>query len=68
MATQNQGKDVVLVDLTPEPQMRDKIQATTKNIRDRGDSDVVMDFSNVDIVTSARLEDLIKLHKLLADC
>ncbi|MHC4913194.1 MAG: STAS domain-containing protein [Planctomycetota bacterium] len=36
--------------------------------RDRGDCDVVVDFSNVDIVTSSSLSKLLKLRKLLADC
>jgi anti-anti-sigma regulatory factor len=37
-------------------------------VRDRGDCDVVVDFSEVDIVTSSSLSKMLKLRKLLTDC
>jgi anti-anti-sigma factor len=35
---------------------------------DRGDCDVILDFSNVDIITSPSLSMLLKLRKFLTDC
>ena len=44
------------------------MKAVTEIVRDRGDCDVVIDFSSVDIITSSSLSALLKLHKLLTDC
>ena len=68
MGIQNWSEDVVLVDLPEEPQMGEELQTVTKIVRDRGDCDVVLDFSSVDIVTSSSLSKLLKLRKLLGDC
>jgi len=68
MAIQNWSDDVILVDLLAEPQMADELVTITELVRDRGDCDVVIDFSSVDIVTSSSLSKLLKLRKLLADC
>lgn len=65
---QNSTKNVVLVDLPPEPQMRDKIKAVIKSIRKRAEYDVVMDFTSVDIVATPSISGLLGLRKLLADC
>ena len=68
MGIQNWSEDIVLVELAQEPQIGDDLKAVTEIARDRGDCDVVIDFSNVDIVTSSSLSRLLKLRKLLADC
>ena len=68
MGIQNWSDDVVLVDLPQEPQMGDELKTVVEVVRDRGDCDVVIDFSNVDIVTSSSLSKFLKLRKLLADC
>ena len=68
MEIQNLSDDVILVDLHAEPQMSDELKTLTDIIRDRGDCDVIIDFSGVDIVTSASLSKLLKLRQLLADC
>jgi len=68
MGIQNWSDDIILVDLPGEPQMGDELKAITEIVRDRGDCDVVMDFSGVDIVTSSSLSKFLKLRKLLADC
>jgi len=48
--------------------MGDELKTVTEIVRDRGDCDVVIDFSSVDIVTSSSLSKFLKLRKLLADC
>jgi len=68
MGLQNWSEDIILVDLPPEPNMGDELKTVTGVTRDRGDCDVVVDFSSVDIVTSSSISKLLKLRKLLADC
>ena len=68
MGIQNWSEDIILVDVPQEPQMRDELKAVTEIVRDRGDCDVVMDFSSVDIITSSSISALLKLRKLLMDC
>lgn len=68
MVVQNSSKNAVLVDLPPEPQMRDKIKAVTKLIHKRADHDIVMDFTSVDIMATPSISGLLRLRKLLADC
>ncbi len=68
MGIQNWSEDILLVDLPQEPEMGDELKTVIAEFRDRGDCDVVIDFSNVDIVTSSSLSKLLKLRKLLGDC
>ena len=68
MGIQNWSEEIVLVDLQQEPQMGDELKAVTETVRDRGDCDVVIDFSDIDIITSSSLSKLLRLRKLLTDC
>jgi len=68
MGIQNWSEEIILVDLPQEPEMGDELKTVTETVRDRGDSDVVIDFSSVDIITSSSISKLLKLRKLLADC
>ena len=68
MGIQNWSDDIVLVDLPQEPEMGDELKTVIATVRDRGDCDVVIDFANVDIVTSSTLSKMLKLRKLLGDC
>ena len=68
MGIQNWSEDIILVDLPREPEIAEEVGAVTEIARDRGDCDVVMDFSSVDIITSSSLSRFLKLRKLLADC
>ncbi len=68
MGIQNWSEDIILVDMPQEPEIGDELNTITEIARDRGDCDVVIDFSRVDIVTSSSLSKLLKLRKLLADC
>ena len=68
MGIQNWSEDIVLVDLPPEPEMGDELRTVIELVRDRGDCEVVVDFSRIDIVTSSSLSKLLKLRKLLGDC
>jgi anti-anti-sigma factor len=68
MGIQNWSEEIILVDLPQEPEMGDELKTVTETVRDRGDSDVVIDFSSVDIITSSSISKLLKLRKLLGDC
>lgn len=68
MGIQDWSEDIILVDLKPKPDMGDELKNITGMVRDRGDCDVVIDFSDVDVVTSSSLSKLLKLRKLLLDC
>jgi anti-anti-sigma factor len=68
MGIQDWSEDIILVDLPQEPEMGDELKTVTEIVRERGNCDAVIDFSNVDIVTSSSLSKLLKLRNLLADC
>jgi anti-anti-sigma factor len=68
MGIQNWSEDVVLVDLPLEPEMGEELKTITQVVRDRGDCEVVIDFSRVDIITSSSLSKLLRLKKLVSDC
>lgn len=68
MAIQNWSEDIILADLHREPQLAGELQTVTDIVNDRGDCDVILDFSNVDIITSSSLAKLLKLRQLLVDC
>ena len=67
MGIQDWSEDTILVDLSGEPEMGNELITVTKMVRERGDCDVVIDFSGVDIVTSSSLSKLLKLRKILSD-
>ena len=68
MGIQNWSENIVLVDLPTEPQMGDELKTIADIIKDRGDCDVVVDFSAIDIITSSSLSKFLKLRKMLMDC
>ena len=68
MGIQDWSDEIILVDLPKEPNMGDELKTVTEIVRDRGNCDAVIDFSEVDIITSSSLSKLLKLRKLLADC
>jgi anti-anti-sigma factor len=67
MGIQNWSENIILVDLPAEPLMGDELKTVSDIVKDRGDCDVVMDFSNIDIITSSSLSKLLKLRKTLMD-
>lgn len=68
MGIQNWSENIILVDLPAEPQIGNELDAVTEIIKDRGDCDLVVDFSAVDIITSSSLSRLLRLRKLSSDC
>jgi anti-anti-sigma factor len=68
MGIQNWSENIILVDLPAEPEITDEMKTVIEMVRDRGDCDVAMDFSCVDIITSSSLSAMLKLRKMLSDC
>ncbi len=67
MKIQNLSDETILVELHREPQMKDELKTLTDILHDRGDCDVIIDFSDIDIITSSSLSTLLKLRQLLID-
>ncbi|HBG25551.1 MAG: hypothetical protein A2Y10_05135 [Planctomycetes bacterium GWF2_41_51] len=67
MGIQDWSENVLLVTIAPEPDMCDELKMVTDMIRQRKKCSVVIDFSDVDIVTSSSLAQLLRLQKTLDD-
>jgi anti-anti-sigma regulatory factor len=63
----NFSQDTLLVDLAPEPHMCDELESINETMRYNGHCDVVVDFSNADIVTASSLAKLLKLRQQLVE-
>ena len=62
------SEDMILVDLPRELEKQNELQTVIGMVRDRGDYDVVIDFSHVDVVGGACLAGLLEVQRLLNDC
>jgi anti-anti-sigma factor len=64
---ENWSESIVLVNLAPEPQMSEELRTVIEIVKDRGDCDVVIDFAEVEVVTSSTIAKLLTLRKILKD-
>lgn len=67
MGIQNWSDSVILVNLAAEPYMGEELATACALAAEHPDKDVVIDFSDVAIVTSSSLSKLLKLRKTLFD-
>jgi anti-anti-sigma factor len=65
MAIKNWSDNIVIVNLHEELRISAELKSVNEIISNRDDCDVIMDFSDVDIVTSSDICNLIILHTLL---
>ena len=65
MGIDHSSQGILTVDLLPEPDMATELENVANIARNEADCDVVVDFSNVDIMTSSSISKLLKLKKLL---
>jgi len=65
MSMQIWAEGVVLVELPSEPETSEELNNVFGYAQDRGDCDMVLDFSNVTILTSRSLALLLRLRDLL---
>jgi anti-anti-sigma factor len=68
MSIHSWSEDVILLDLPRELEKHSELQTVIGMVRDRGDCDVVIDFSRVDVVGGACLAGLLEMRRLLNDC
>ena len=67
MSINRWSEDVILVDLPRGLEKHTELQTVIGMLRDRGDCDVVIDFSHVDVVGGACLARLLEMRRLLND-
>lgn len=67
MGIQNWSEGIILVNLAPEPQLSEELDAVTDIVSKAGNKNIVIDFSKVEIITSSSLAKLLKLRKLLVE-
>lgn len=68
MSIQKFSEDVILVDLpSKEPHICRELQAVNDIVGSSGDSDVIIDFFRVEIITSASISNLLILRKLMTE-
>ena len=66
MSIQNPPEDPIVANLpSKEPQIADELESLNKIVGDNPDSDVIIDFSRVEIITSSSLSNLMILRNLL---
>ena len=65
MGIQDWPKDIILVNLTLKRQAIDELQRVIEAVHARDDCNVVVDFSNVDVMGCTTLTRLLELRQLL---
>lgn len=67
MAIKYWSDDVIVVDLSREPEMSEDLNGVAGILCERDVRSVIIDFSDVDILTSSNLSKLLELRNLMAD-
>jgi len=65
MGIQNLSEDVFLITLPEQPQQSDELESVSRMLSDKVDSDVVIDFAKVKMLTSESICGLMILERLL---
>ncbi|MCK4998433.1 MAG: STAS domain-containing protein [Anaerohalosphaera sp.] len=66
MGIQNWSENILLVNLENEPQMGDELETAIGMVSKSPDTDVVVDFADVSIITSSSIAKMLKLRKTLS--
>ncbi|HOB76180.1 MAG TPA: STAS domain-containing protein [Phycisphaerae bacterium] len=64
MAIQNWSENVLLVELSDDPQFTDDLDALLKIVQSDAGKDVVLSFQNVGFLNSSNIAKLLKLRKI----
>jgi anti-anti-sigma factor len=67
MSIQKWSENIILVNLSPEPELGEDLQSAICMAVEEGGSDVVVDFSDADIITSSSIAKMLKLRKVLVE-
>jgi anti-anti-sigma factor len=65
MPIQNWSENVLLVELSDDPQFTDDMTALLETVEARGDRDVVLNFQSVTFLNSSNIAKLLKLRKFI---
>jgi anti-anti-sigma factor len=65
MGIQNWSDDIVLVNLVKEPNVSNELQAVAGMVTSKGGFDVVIDFADVEIITSSSISKFLGLQEHL---
>jgi anti-anti-sigma factor len=68
MSIRSWSEDVILVDLPRDLEEQNELQTVIGMVRNRGDRDVVIDFSDVNVVGGTCLASLLEVRRLLNNC
>jgi anti-anti-sigma factor len=68
MAIEDWSEGIILVELPKGPGIRQELEAVADVVRQRADCEAVIDFSDVEILSSQTLASLLRLQKLVQDC
>lgn len=64
---ENISGDIVVFELQREPQMNGELQAVIDIVSQQSDSNIILDLTHIDIITSSSLTMLLKLRQILFD-
>ncbi len=67
MSIENWSENIILIQLAREPQMGEELETCLAMIQNQPAYSVVVDFSNVEIVTSSSLAKMLKIRKQIRD-
>lgn len=67
MAINKHSESIIIVDLPAEPDIRAELDALMNLLAAGNSSDVIIDFSQVDIMTSMSLSGCLKVRELIAE-
>ena len=69
MGIKNLSKDVLLVELpSKSPKIAAELKAVNEAVSKRGDCDVIVDFSRVEIINSSNISNLLILRNMQIGC
>ena len=67
MSIQDWSENIVIIELPKEPQITEEVQMAIDIFKDRADCNIIVDFSEVDIITSSGISALLTLNKMITD-
>ncbi len=67
MSIQKWSENIILVNLSTEPELGEDLQSAICVVVDNDQTDVVVDFSDVDIITSSSIAKMLKLRKVVVE-
>jgi anti-anti-sigma factor len=65
MGIKNWSDGIILINLAKEPHMGEELQTAIDLVTEDDSRDVVLDFSDVDIITSSSIAKMLKLRKVI---